>query len=240
MVKSCNPKLSKAQDPEYECNPETGRWIKKKKISAPKTTKTTTTSSSKIKTACYEKLLKTLHIKIFKNKIFLKDDLATMSPQRVKHELVHYHSCYFHFSYIPLKDLSLQNPLWESVRSYKKLVDVALDLLGLLPPLYPLPSNYHEIQQNKDLLRYIHRILFSFVQTYDRLKLSSSSSPLPSSVKIQSLLTHLHGRGFLQQRHTTKGLGIHDLYGLLTKLLQGTKPSQTTFPGSWQWNVTKV
>lgn len=30
MRKECNPALPKATDPRYECNPRTGRWIKKK------------------------------------------------------------------------------------------------------------------------------------------------------------------------------------------------------------------
>jgi len=249
MAKSCNPKLSKAQDPDYVCNPETGRWIKKKKPSTAKITITTTikktTTKQKpapvktTKASCYDRLLKDLHIKVMKKSLFLEDDLVKMNPQRVKHEMVHYHSCYFHFSYIPIKDLSTQNPLWKGVKSYKELVDVILDFLALLPPLYPFPSGFHEIEQNKDLLRYLHRILFSFVQTYEQLK-PASSSPLPSSAKIQSLLTHLHGRGLLQQRHTTKGgLGIHDLYDLLTQMLHGTKPSQTTMRGSWQWQIKK-
>ena len=225
-MKTCNPKNNKANDPHYECNSKTGRWIKTRSTAPPKVKTSTAppkvkkvTAPPKVKKVtdhdtrgiCQTRLLKEFGIKIPKNKIYVQRELVekNMADSRIKHELVHYESCYFHFTYIPIKNLSIDNDLWKHVKSYRELYEVALRFMTLFPPLYHLPqgltyqqrfSRFHEIQQNKDILKYFQQILASFVKTFERLP-ESSLPPTPSQG--HALSSQLQSRGILPYRSFT-------------------------------------
>lgn len=206
MVKSCNPKIAKATNPLYECNPKTGRYVKKpdKRLE------------------CLRRFHDDLGITIKKSHhkfVYLPQDLLEkqMKPERIKHELVHYQQCYLHFSWIPLKDLTVKNPLWKNVASYRDLVRVTLRFLELLPPLYrvPLPpkqkdfthaqklDHFHARDQNLHLLKAIHQVLVSFVETYERLTRTISARPFPTNAQKHALVQQLKERGVLPYRSFT-------------------------------------
>lgn len=215
-MKPCNQKNPKASDPGYECNPKTGRWIKNKTTQKKKTngifTKPTTA------TVCQKKLLEEFDIRIPKSVtgtkvIFLKQDVAKFNPQRLKHEVIHYDPCYFHYSWIPKNALTPKNKLWEGVKSYRDLVSVTLRFMNLFPPLYPLPHSaqqytseqkiqkFKERQENKNQLRYFAQILTSFVKTFERLP--TPALPMPTPSQMTSLSNHLKERGILPFRSFT-------------------------------------
>ena len=226
MAKPCNEKNVKAKDPNYECNPKTGRWIKKKSVGA---------APAATVEDCQKRLLGEFGIRIPKSVsgntkvIFMPHEIAKFQPQRLHHEVIHFDACYFHFSWIPKNALTLKNKNWQGVKSYRDLFAVALRFMDLFPPLYPLPhrasytteqrlEKMKEIQQNSSQINYFAQIIWSFIKTYERLPKNSLPMPTPSQVK--SLLSKLKERGILPFRSFTMGTHPDIQTDKIEKILQ--------------------
>lgn len=228
MVKPCNQTSPKAVDPGYECNPKTGRWNKKKAATKPTKKKTGTKAvvagapkkqaAPDTFTVCQKRLLEELGIRIPKGVkgtkvLFATEDVAKFNPERLRHEMVKYGNCYFHFSWIPKNALTLKNKLWKGVKSYRDLVAVTLRFMDLFPPLYPLPHRakpftfeqslpkLKERQENKNQLSYFAQILMSFVKTFERMP--QPSLPMPTASQLNLLSGQLRDRGILPFRSFT-------------------------------------
>lgn len=186
MAKSCNPNLPKADNPDYVCNPKTGRWIKKSK----------TLRSRRDHKTCKDTILSKYGIRIFPKHIYTRAELMDfkVSENMITHEYVSpIPDCFFLADWIPKKNLTVSNPLWKNITSYDELVRVTTKFFELLPPPYPTTKALSPRQEMKNYnqIFQIERIITSFLKTWQRLK-QTQTHVGPSGLNSSELRDFFH------------------------------------------------